>query len=134
MINNRLIFGILLLLLPCLFGCSDAVAVKGKVTFADGEPLEIGKVVFENDTKTFTGKIQKDGTFSMGQLKEGQGIPPGKYRVYVSEAFLEEITDGVPFPKITHLIAEKYRSPQTSGLEYDIQKKTTDISITIEKP
>ncbi|MDR1960359.1 MAG: carboxypeptidase-like regulatory domain-containing protein [Planctomycetaceae bacterium] len=134
MTKNKLIFGILFLLLQGLLGCSHAITVKGKVTFSDGTPLEIGKVVFENDQRTFTGKIQKEGTFSMGQLKEGQGIPPGKYRVYISEAFLEEFSPGSPFPKVTQLIAKKYRKPQTSGLEYDIQEKTTDISIVIEKP
>jgi hypothetical protein len=133
--HHKLILLFLSLMFISALGCSNAVTVKGKVTFSDGTPLEVGEVVFENDKRTFSGKIQEGGTFSMGQLKDGQGIPPGKYRVYISETFLEEFLTppGSPFPKTTQLVAAKYNDPKTSGFEYDIQKATTDISIVVEK-
>ncbi|MDR1922773.1 MAG: hypothetical protein LBQ66_00245 [Planctomycetaceae bacterium] len=133
--SNKFVWVILLLLLlHGVLGCSNSIKVSGKVTFDDGMPLEIGKVVFEDDKHTYSSQIQKDGTFSMGQLKDGQGIPVGKYRVYIAEAIIEEFTPDSPFPKVTELVAAKYRNSQTSGFEYDIQKKTTDISLVVEKP
>ncbi|MDR1492260.1 MAG: hypothetical protein LBT05_06030 [Planctomycetaceae bacterium] len=123
----------LLLLLLSMIGCGD-VKVEGKVTFSDGTPLSTGKIIFEDATHTFTAKIREDGTFRLGKLKDGEGIPAGRYKVGVGEAFTEKFPAADKPPVVKHLIVSKFRSPQTSGIEYDIQKKTTDISIIVEKP
>ncbi|MDR1291331.1 MAG: carboxypeptidase-like regulatory domain-containing protein [Planctomycetaceae bacterium] len=123
------IWGLVLLFL--ITGCGNKVTVSGRVTFADGEPLSTGRVVFENDQFFYYGNLKKDGTFSIGVLKDGTGIPLGKYRVAVEYAFATT-PDGQPTEQL--LIAEKHANTKTSGLEYDIQKRTTDIHITVEKP
>jgi PBP1b-binding outer membrane lipoprotein LpoB len=116
-----------------LTGCSQ-IKVEGKVSFSDGTPLSTGKVVFEDTAHTFTANINKDGTFRMGMLKDGEGIPAGKYNVAIAEAVEMKITtDGKP-PIIEHLIAEKFRSTKTAGIEFDIKSNKKDISIVVEKP
>jgi hypothetical protein len=132
---KRPLFLPLFLLLICtLFAGCGQVKVTGTVTFSDGEPLSKGKIVFENDKNKFTAVLHNDGTFNLGMLKDGQGIPPGKYSVAVAEAFDEEFYDPDKPPRVTHFIAKKFRSSKTSGLEFDIQKRTTGISIIVEKP
>jgi hypothetical protein len=124
---------ILIILFLFLTGCGQ-IKVSGKVTFPDGSPLTTGRVLFDDGKNNYSGMIQNDGSFSVGMLKDGQGIPRGKYNVAIVDAITEEFPGpGVP-PIVAYLIASKFRSPRTSGLEYDIQKKTTDIHITVEKP
>ncbi|MDR1479983.1 MAG: hypothetical protein LBJ00_13695 [Planctomycetaceae bacterium] len=107
--------------------------MEGKVSFSDGTPLSKGKIVFEDDKNTFTATINEDGTFRMGVLKDGEGIPAGKYNVAVAEAF-EWVSAAPNQLPIKLLVAEKYTSTATSGIEYDIQKSQKDISIVVERP
>ncbi|MDR2168687.1 MAG: hypothetical protein LBP59_00920 [Planctomycetaceae bacterium] len=128
----RLYFYFFVLIIFFIVGCSDNVHVSGRVTFSDGEPLDTGRVVFENDKFYYYGNLTKDGTFNAGVFKDGTGIPRGKYRVAVEYAFAKD-ENGQPIDT-QPLIAEKHTNTKTSGLEYDIQKRTTDINITVEKP
>ncbi|MDR2761258.1 MAG: hypothetical protein LBB88_01500 [Planctomycetaceae bacterium] len=175
-------------------GCGQT-KVEGKVTYSDGTPLSAGTIVFENSTNTYTAKIHEDGTFRLGVLKDGSGIPTGKYNVAIANAIdhneinneqtpesktgkkdkatIERekakekarektkaqltgktkptkkgtgtLRERPPIPDHvlnrigakstgTPLVAEKYRSTKTSGIEYDIQKNTRDIVIVVEKP
>ncbi|MDR2170834.1 MAG: hypothetical protein LBP59_11885 [Planctomycetaceae bacterium] len=133
MLNIKIIINVLsLLLILFIAGCGSNVKVSGKVTFSDGSPLEKGKVVFENDRYSFFGTIQKDGTFRLGRYKDGDGIIAGKYQVAVN-SFTATVGEGL-MPSVTYFVAEKFRSTKTSGIEFDIQKKTTDISIIVEPP
>ena len=71
------------LLLACLFatGCSNSVSITGRVTYSDnGEPVKSGMVVFAGDKETGRGTI-KDGHYSVGLFKDGDGLPPGTYTV-----------------------------------------------------
>ncbi|GHT41410.1 hypothetical protein FACS189443_3140 [Planctomycetales bacterium] len=123
---------LLTLLIITLFvtGCGKSISVGGKVVFSDGEPLGTGKVVFEDGKNAYRGKINEDGTFSLGQLKDGEGIPPGRYQVYVAEAWRFE-PDNL---NQIELVNVKYRRKDTSEIAYEITGKRTDIVITVEKP
>ncbi|MDR3198782.1 MAG: hypothetical protein LBU34_13020 [Planctomycetaceae bacterium] len=125
---QRYIFLILLLFLT---GCGQ-IKISGKVTFPDGLPLTTGRVIFANETNNYSGTIQQDGSFRVGMLKDGQGIPRGKYKVAVVDAITEEFPGPRKPPIVTYLVAQKFRSPTTSGIEYDIRKNTTNISIVVE--
>lgn len=127
---QRYIFIILFLFLT---GCGQ-IKVSGKVTFPDGSLLTTGRVLFDDGKNNYSGTIQKDGSFSVGMLKDGRGIPRGKYNVAVVDAITEEFPGPGKPPIVTYLIAPKFRSPNTSGIEYDIQKNTTNISIVVERP
>ena len=71
------------LLLICLFvtGCSDKAAVTGQVTYSDnGDPVRSGMVLFVGEKEAARGVI-KDGYYSIGLAKDGEGIRPGSYTV-----------------------------------------------------
>jgi hypothetical protein len=116
-------FIVLMLCLGLFAGCSSKVKVSGKVTFTDGEPVNMGKVVFEDNEHTYFGMIQPDGQYSLGVLRDGDGIPPGKYQAAVT---------GVMTDDAKPLIADKWTRSKTSGLEYDI-KKSMVVDIQVER-
>ena len=144
---------LLLTLLFCVLvvaGCNRNAKVTGKVAFPDGEPLTSGQVVFENEKLSAMGKLSKDGSYTLGTQKENNGIPKGKYRVYITGAVTYKETPapspsagapGVynpgatspPLPASVSLIHRKYRSVETSGLEVDV-KGTMNYDIKVEKP
>jgi len=126
--RNSLTLILFVLAATLLSGCGQT-KVTGKVTFPDGSPLTSGTVMFEDDKHTYTATIKSDGTFNMGMLKDGEGIPPGEYRVAVLAIDPES-----EFAAQPRFLADlKYASSRTSGITYNIQKKT-DVAITVEKP
>ena len=118
---------LLALSLVFLSGCGQT-PVRGTVTFSDGSPITAGTVIFENDQHTYKGTIHKDGTFNMGMLKDGEGIPPGEYRVAVLA--IDPASEGEELRLLTD---PKYASSRTSGITYNVQKKM-DIKLVVEKP
>ena len=122
-------------------GCSDKVRVTGKVTFPDGTPLTVGKVVFETGNFAATGDIQPDGSYTLGSLKANDGIPPGTYSVSVAGASVpgetREVstsvasaaggvtTSSVPMSMYVPAIATKYSRGETSGITCEVKKSMT---------
>ena len=82
----RLMPGVLLL---CLFltGCgSGNVSVTGTVTYSDtGEPVMSGMIVFSSDDVIGRAAIN-NGRYSIGVLRDGDGVPPGTYIVSAEQA------------------------------------------------
>ena len=71
------------LLFVCLFvsGCSQYVKVSGTVTYSDtGEAVKSGAVVFTGEKEIAQGII-KDGKYSVGRVKDGDGVLPGTYTI-----------------------------------------------------
>jgi len=122
-------------------GCSGRAQVTGKVTFTDGTPLTCGVVNFANDTTICKGEIDKtDGTFKMRTFKPGDGVPPGTYKVYITETMKfgdtgnEVKTGDVGFSTIgiaTDLVDPKYGNPDESGLSVTV-KGSMKYDITLE--
>lgn len=118
-------------------GCGKP-KVTGKVTFTDGSPLTQGTVNFTDDKILCKGSIQEDGTFEMRTLKPGDGVPPGTYKVYLTETmrFGEAIestsldTTAV-MHKTVNDVPPKYSNPEQSGLTIDV-KKSMKYDITID--
>jgi hypothetical protein len=126
------------MILLTTLGCSDKITVKGTVKFSDGEPLTKGEVFFGNaaGTHQYYGSIKPDGSFSLGGLKDGEGIPAGKYSVWLVRVNLTEYgTDerGRGWVNETIIVDPRFEQPQTSGLSFDIDK-AADIEITVERP
>ena len=116
-------------LLLILSGCSGKVNVHGKVTFPDGQPLTKGAVVFQNELTMVQGDLQKDGTYSLGMLKNGDGCKPGQYQVFITGAVEVELPpprENASAPEIdvktTPLIDKKMMLPETSGLTCVVEK------------
>ncbi len=74
-----------------LFGCGGtkgAYSVTGKVTTVDCVPVTDGVVNFTSETRSASGALRADGTFSLGTQKEGDGLCRN-YRVSFSGNCLE---------------------------------------------
>ena len=101
---------------------------------ADGTTVEQGIVYFMSDTAEYTARIQPNGTFSPGVLKDGAGIPPGTYKIKVGgvDRMVDPPGGANPekglYPMPVSIIDAKYASTDTSGFTLDTSKtKTLDI-------
>ena len=119
--------------LPLAGGCkrSGLVKVKGRVAYADGTPVPLGRVVIDSgDSPTGAwGRIKSDGQFTIGTLKENDGMTPGTYRV----AILDASTASGPEGPGKQFVDERFTDYATSGLEFRVPEQT-DWQITVEPP
>lgn len=127
-----------------LSGCSGNVGMGGKVTFSDdGSPLTTGTVCFTTDTFLAQGTIQPDGTYTVGSESIKDGIPPGKYRVYITGAQKEvgqsegqKLADGhvdSGNPVYEPLIDLKYGTAATSGIEVEVMSSQKNYDIVVDR-
>jgi len=80
------------LLVACLFttGCSQKVKVSGTVTYSDtGEPVKFGTVIFNGENLVGRGAIN-NGRYSVGLIKDGDGIPRGTYTISSDSPYIPE--------------------------------------------
>ena len=128
----------LLLLLGFVVGCGGSGdRVTGTVTFADGTPLTVGKVMFTNNSVTAFGNINAKGEFRMGTNKAGDGVPSGTYQVYITDArvpasFTIQDEDGNTSAPLVLAIDPKFTTPARSGLTCEVKGATT-FNISVEK-
>ena len=139
--KNSLLFFVLVFGVLCVCGCSGKVNVHGTVKYSDGSPLEKGTVCVGNDLVTFMGSIRAGGTFSLGEIRDGDGIPPGSYKVWIANANTTDYDlDEEGRPKSTRmieivLIDPKYTSPATSDLTFEIKSgERKSLDIVVEAP
>jgi hypothetical protein len=130
---------VFLLLGLALCGCSKKVNVHGKVEFPDGSPLTRGTVCVGNDLVTYMGTIRADGTFSLGEIKDGDGIPPGSYKVWIANANTTDYDlDEEGRPQSNRMISSdlvdpKFTSSSTSDLTVEVkhgERKSLNITVT----
>ena len=136
--------------LPSLFtGCGNQQKLGGKVTFADGSPLKTGTIFFSNDSFLGRAFIHSDGTYDVGSFAEKDGLPPGKYKVYITGAVevtgttkRKETTVGedgksrtieIEEEILSSLIADKYANRDTTPLEVEVPGDRV-YHIQVEKP
>ena len=130
---------VILLFLCCLTGCGGDnvpknIPIHGSVTF-QGKPLIGGEILYapvdENQGRQAHGKIQGDGTFTLGTTETIKGVIPGKYRVSIrgqdpvaqstgSNKKAKSKTAARSQTGQKPLIPEKYADPQQSGLTDDV--------------
>ncbi|MDR2757348.1 MAG: hypothetical protein LBC20_16745 [Planctomycetaceae bacterium] len=120
--------------LSCL-GCSNNVGVSGKITFPDGTPLTVGTVAFTNSAGFFArASIQPDGSYRIGRIKDGDGIPKGTYTIYILDAdLIEKPASPTDTPRYIPQVNKKYLSEATSGLSCDVKGKTL-FNFQVEQP
>ena len=123
------------ILIVSVLGCGNKVQVTGKVTFPDGAPLNTGNVIFDDGREQAKGAISEDGTYRLSSMNPNDGIKPGEYKVYITNAFS---LGGAPVsatsvPKPTNLIDTKFTSSATSGLQCQV-KGNTVFNIEVTKP
>ena len=131
--KNSIFFALSLSLLM-LAGCGDKVGLRGKATFTDdGSPVPTGTVCFETDTYLARGDLKPDGTFVVGSLKANDGLPPGKYRVYISGAQKSIGQDKEGMDIYESLIDEKFASGSTSGITIDVTASTKNLDVKVDR-
>jgi len=136
---RRLKVAFVLFVLVMVAGCGRGhVQLKGKVTFSDDDsPLTTGTVNFVNGSFQSRAPLQPDGTYTVGTFQAADGLPPGKYSVYVSGA-VKQIGEtkadssgmGGGMPITEPLIDAKFAAATTSGLEFEAgSAKSLDFKV-----
>jgi flagellar hook assembly protein FlgD len=98
---------------------------SGTVKYDSGDPVPNGTVVFKTDQHQYTGEIAADGTFQLGGLKVGDGLPPGTYKVAVLGF---DTNDKL-------LVAEKFSDADKSGLNFEVKKgEKNHFEVVVAKP
>jgi len=140
-----------LLVLAVVSGCgSGLVPLRGTITFSDdGSPLTMGVILFDDGKTTAKGIIKPDGTYVVGSLKQNDGLAPGLYKISIQAMVADPsgapqipqpmmgagpamVTAPMPPPPVS-LVAPKYNSARTSGLECNVDKSTKTYDIVVER-
>jgi len=130
------LFALLALLVPAsLAGCgSGKYPVHGKIVWADGAPakeLDGSLVIFESTSAPFCarGEIQGDGSFRLTTERPEDGVPPGPYRVLISQ--LRPDDDVRPRPPLP--MDERFEAFDTSGLKYTVEAGKNEPVLKVER-
>ena len=115
-------------------GCGNKAYVQGKVHYPDGSPVSAGRVRFTAGDKSYSCKIASDGSYRIGSYRDGDGIPPGTYKISITGAYVfMDPPPGEPYPVSVQLVAKKYTDPGTSGIVCDTTA-SKNFDIAVEKP
>ena len=117
-------------------GCSSGrYPVTGRVTYPDGSPLEAGIVIaeatIEGEPISIQGNVEKDGSFSLGADKPGDGALPGSYRVVVMPVSLSDSELGEGKTPAVH---SKYTRFETSGFTFEVKPEENVLNLTVTRP
>ena len=108
-----------------LVGCGDP-RVTGTVKYQDGTPLTVGMVVLQNEKSQGIGELRQDGSFELYQFKKGDGLKPGVYRGYITQAIV--VNDN---HRSFYLIPERYSDIDAACIDYDSDKNKGKLDIII---
>jgi hypothetical protein len=93
------------------------VPAKGTVTYK-GQPLEKGQIQLLPDNGPAAVGLIENGKFVLGTNADGDGSPPGKYRVTIFSYKETKSRFGETTSK--SVIPNRYANPDTSGLVVEI--------------
>ena len=128
----------------CLLGCGGSPATfpaGGRVTYADGAPLDGGAVEFRSlESKPRVGArgvIQPDGTFRLTTYLPDDGAVPGNHQALV----VPQRPPGDRWEELRssgqiQTIHSKYQRFDSSGLEFTVtpNPEENDFQIVVERP
>jgi len=133
---------IALSLFTLLLGCGSnqlpTHPVEGTVRFEDGNYPKFGDIEFYNAQHKLNarGKIQRDGSFTVGTFAENDGAIEGKHQIIVLQVSGDHLTRGLS-DSIKHdhglLINSSHFDYRTSGLECDIVPGDNQVKLTVRK-
>lgn len=124
----------MLLLIGCVvltsIGCNRGpkiVVAEGVVQFEDGSPVVVGTV----ETKSLayedvqaTGKIQRDGSFKLTTVVDGDGAAVGEHQCVIVQFVMTEGLTGHK-PSTQGVVNPKHRNYSTSGLKFTVPDEGT---------
>ena len=119
-----------------LGGCGprDRHYVTGNVRFPDGSPLTQGRLVIRyggNSMIQGNAYLQPDGSFRVGEVKDGDGMRAGTVKVGVIG--LELISGLSGNVREVYHCDPKFFDPETAGLVFEVPKQLR-WEIVVEKP
>ena len=128
-----------LVCLMCSVGCGGIATypVSGSLEFEDGEPVMFGTIEFLNrDTKlNARGKINRDGSFSVGTFEKEDGAVLGVHEVTIQQFTSLPLTANQNV-KIDHdhgkLVADKYKTYESSDLRVTIKKPNNELRLVVD--
>lgn len=131
--RNALVVFVLSAALGCGAKGPELVPVQGKVTTADGKPLEHATVILHpvagGDAPKPRGKTGANGSFALTTATTGDGAPPGEYRVTVELWLAGARADDPPSNKLP----SKYAKPETSGITATVTAGQTELQPIVVK-
>lgn len=131
------------LVLVGVVGCGGTrtYPVQGKVVFPDGTPMTAGLVVFEpveaqRPPISARGPIEADGTFRLSTFQPGDGTIVGRHRVLVTPPTRTRPGRNVDQDEKSPpaVIDARFRSFDSSGLEFAVTSGKNDFTIVVKKP
>ncbi len=130
----RLLILIGLLGLP---GCGHSgpvvYPVAGVVRFVDGDPVMFGEIEFQSLALPLnaSGKIGRDGSFTLSTRDVGQGAVAGKHRVVINQVVVNHFNLNVVHDHGS-LVDRSYASYKTTNLEVEVQPLAEGNTLLIE--
>jgi hypothetical protein len=140
-VQRRILLSVLCGAAAVFAGCGDDAQV-GRVdgiVRLDGSPVTTGTVRFVPGAgRAAEGKIQSDGTFTLGTFGKSDGALVGKHQVVIIAYEPSRRAGGgppdfrVPSPKIKPLVPMKYMAPGTSGLTFEVKPGTNHAELDLK--
>jgi len=135
-------YNFFLLALMCFLfvGCGESQhathKVEGRIEFKEGGAPKFGSIEFFHPEKKINarGKIQSDGTFTVGTYKDGDGAIEGDHQITVNQIVTSHLAANAKV-EIQHdhgkTASPKYRDYRTSDLKCVIKKGTNQVVLKI---
>ena len=135
-------FGLLLLLASC--GCGNGqfktFPISGSVAFEDGDGYpKFGDIEFYNEANKINarGKLNRDGTFTVGTYEDADGAVEGTHQVIIIQRTRNHLTAQLE-QEITHnhgdLIDLKYYDYRGSDLVAKVEaSETNNIKLLVKR-
>ncbi len=126
---------VLMLTMACTVGCGNRCTVTGTVSYEEGGAVDggivIGEATVDGKLVMVQGNIEKDGSFSWGGDRVGDGALPGSYKVLVMPVSLNdnELSAGKQ-----PAVDGKYSKYDTSGLSFDVKDGKNEFHVKVTKP
>lgn len=125
-----------------LLGCNSdqlpTYPVNGTIRFQDGSHPMFGDIEFYNEKHQINarGKINRDGTFTVGTYADDDGAVAGTHQVIVLQVVGSYLTEKLS-DEIKHdhgeLVAKKFIDYRTSGLDCKIVAGPNPVELVVRK-
>ncbi|MDA7904168.1 hypothetical protein N9B45_00550 [bacterium] len=112
--------------------------IEGIVQFEDGSPLMFGNIEFYSAEHKLNarGKINRDGTFTVGTYSESDGAVAGEQQIAILQIsgnyLTEKLNDQINHDH-GHLIDQAHGDYRTSGLAFVVEPGVNRIELTVRK-
>jgi len=120
-------------------GSSETCTVTGTAKLKDGTPLARGRIILTGGPAGANGRIEEDGSFTIGTYDVDDGAKPGTYKVLVVGATTpetrtyEQTMQGIgEEPK--SLIHPRYAAVETSDLRVEVKPGTNTLNLELDPP